>query len=94
MSFRNESLRGKMEKVKKGTSGGGCGAHSCSLNWKDCMLHWVTSEFNMERSVKLTLSSLSIRITVFVLNQKARKNHKVSTLVPRHGTILHSVGAD
>lgn len=41
--------------------------HTCSLNWKELVLHLVVSQLSMVRSVKVTLPSASIRIIVLVL---------------------------
>lgn len=46
---------------------------ACSLNWKELVLQLLVSQLSMVRSVKVTLPSASIRITVLVLNRQGNE---------------------
>lgn len=50
--------------------------HTCSLNWKELVLHLPGSPSSMVRSVKVTLPSASIRMIVLVLNGRGPRGHK------------------
>lgn len=75
------------------------GPQSCSLKLKLLVLHWVTSQFSMVRSVKLTFPSLSMRITVLVLWRTYRQtdrqeNIKTFTVVLIWRLLLLSSGVE
>lgn len=65
--------------MQKGTE---CDSHiapfSCLqfwiLNWKELVLHWLTSQLSMVRSVKVTFPDESMRIMVLVLKTAETQN--------------------
>lgn len=53
---------------------------ACSLNSKELVLQLFVSQLSMVRSVKVTLPSASIRMTVLVLKVRGHSGYKQSVL--------------